>query len=251
MSVRVWAPRSAACRRRSVACTCSGAPGGAAPRDGARRTPCRDDSRSTEPIRSRLHEGDAEVREPNGDTGLEHGHEVRHHRERMSERVHGERRSELLELERKDRVDGLDAVDRDGQAGFLRRVEHGVVLLVPVERLQPRRRQVRADVRRVVGVLADLRSAGGGTLRRDHHGPEQRGLVPEPAIGEPVVVRPREPDRESRIAHHRAARAGGRGRAPRRRRGADRARGASHAATRDDLRPIRAARPGDAELRPR
>ena len=27
--------------------------------------------------------------------------------------------------------------------------------------------------------------------------------MPEPAIGEPVVVRPRKPDRESRIAHHR------------------------------------------------
>ena len=120
----------------------------------------------------------------------------------MRERVHRERGAELLELEREDGEDRLDAVDRQRQARLLRGVVDRVVELVPVEDLQARGGEVGADVAGVGRVPADLLGARDRILRRDHDRPAQGRLVAEPAVGEPLVVRPCERDGERRVSHH-------------------------------------------------
>ena len=135
-------------------------------------------------------------RESNGHARLEQRDQVRDHRERVREGVDRHRRAELLELEREDGEDRLHAVDRDGQTRLLRRVVDRVVELAAVEGLQPGSGEVGADVPRVAGVLADLRRARRRVLWGDHDRASERRLVTKPALGQPVVVRAREPDGE-------------------------------------------------------
>ena len=202
------------------------------------------------PAGTGLHEGDPELREPNGHARLQQRDQVRDHRERVREGMDRHRRSELLELEREDREDRLHAVDRDGQTRLLRRVVDRIVELAAVEGLQPGRGQVGADVPGVAGVLADLRRSRRRVLRGDHDRASERRLVTKPALRQPVVVRACKSDGEPWVTHHRER---------------EQVIGeqnrlvdlelielvAHHCRRAHDLGPVRAAGPWDPELRPR
>ena len=79
---------------------------------------------------------------------------------------------------------------------LLRGVVDGVVELVAVEGLEPGCRQVGADIAWIARVLADLLGAGGRALRRQHDRAAQGRFLAQPAVGEPLVVGAREGDGE-------------------------------------------------------
>ncbi len=99
-----------------------------------------------DPAGARLHEREADVRQAHRDGRLEHRDDVGDHRQRVRERVDRERGPELLQLERERGIDRLDAVDRERQPRLAGGLVDRVVELVAVEGLQPRGREIGADV---------------------------------------------------------------------------------------------------------
>jgi hypothetical protein len=114
-----------------------------------------------------------------------------------------ERGAKHLELERKCRIDGLDTVHDDREAGFDRGFVDRIIGAVAVEGAHARGGEVDAHELAVIRMPPDVGSSADGVLRRDHERALESRLFQEPAFVQPGVVGPRQARGEGRVPHHR------------------------------------------------